>query len=460
MTAFKKVSRLLILLIFLANSIFGQQTYQLAQLVNAAIKYYPVIKQKEALYNASIASAREVQHSFLPQIKISDQLNYGTDNSIAGSFFPLGITPSTSGGLRSVNNNQPVLGTAGVIYGEYEFYNFGLNKSKVNTAKSIANLQLSDLQKDQYILTLQVAKLYMSLMQVQFKLQADQQNVNRYDSIFKVIRAITLSGLKPGADTSLAKAELSKAQISLNNIKGNLLQLKEQLFLLTGLPSSQIEIEIGKFLSIKIPEISNNQIDNSVNPLLDYYDKKKRVFKDNEQVIKKTYLPKFYLEGSYWARGSSIQYNDAYKNFNTGFDFQRTNYLLGVAVTYNLFNTVYKNDKLKINKYQLAASDFEYLQQENQIHSAIVQANNAIATSKLNMQELPTQVKSANDTYLQKMAQYRAGVINLIDLTNAAFVLYRSQIDWLETVNQYYNALLDQATAKGNLNEFIKNFKY
>ena len=58
------------------------------------------------------------------------------------------------------------------------------------------------------------------------------------------------------------------------------------------------------------------------------------------------------------------------------------------------------------------------------------------------------------------MAQYRAGVINLIDLTNAAFVLYRSQIDWLETVNQYYNALLDQATAKGNLNEFIKNFKY
>ena len=72
MTTFKKISRLLILLIFLSNSIFGQQTYQLAQLVNAALKFYPVIKQKEALYNASIASAREVQHSFLPQIKISD----------------------------------------------------------------------------------------------------------------------------------------------------------------------------------------------------------------------------------------------------------------------------------------------------------------------------------------------------------------------------------------------------
>ena len=80
--------------------------------------------------------------------------------------------------------------------------------------------------------------------------------------------------------------------------------------------------------------------------------------------------------------------------------------------------------------------------------------------TKLNLRELPTQVKSATDTYLQKIAQYRAGVISLIDLTNAAFVLYRSQIDWLETINDFYNAALDKATANGDLTDFVKNFKY
>ena len=460
MTPFSLGGRLSIILVFVAASVFGQQNYQLSQLVDAAIKYYPGIKQKEALYQASNVSVIDVKHSFLPQVKLSDQVNIGTDNSIAGSVFPLGITPSTSGGVRASNNMQSVLGSAGVVYAEYELYNFGLNKHKLLEAKSIANLQLSDLQRDKYLLSLQVAKLYLSLMQVQFKLQADKQNVNRYDSIFKVIKAITISGLKPGADTSLAKAELSKAQITLNNTQGVLLQLKEQLSLYTGIPANQIVIDNGKFLSFQIPDISKSLNDNVSNPLVEYYKKKRDVFILNDQVIKRTYLPKISLEGSYWARGSSIQYNDLYKSFNTGFDFQRTNYLLGVSVSYNLLNGLYRSDKLRINRYQTQAVDFEVKQQENQMTSALTQSNNALLTTKLNLQEIPIQVKSANDTYLQKIAQYRAGVISLIDLTNASFVLYRSQMDWLESLNDFYNAELDKATAEGSLTDFIKNFKY
>ena len=297
-------------------------------------------------------------------------------------------------------------------------------------------------------------------MQVQYKLQADRQNVNRYDSIFNVIKAITLSGLRPGADTSLAKAELSKAHISFNNTQLYLLQLKEQLFLFTGIPSDQILIENANYVSFQIPDFANVYNENSINPLIDYYNKKHSVNISNEQVIKKSYLPKLSFEGSYWARGSSIQYNDAYKSLNTGFDMQRTNYLVGVAISYNLLNGLYRKDKLKINRYQTQASDFELEQQKNQIHSALIQANIAMNVTKLNLRELPTQVKSATDTYLQKIAQYRAGVISLIDLTNAAFVLYRSQIDWLETINDFYNAALDKATANGDLTDFVKNFKY
>ena len=460
MTALYLRIRLSFIFIFAASSLFGQQNYQLSQLVDAAIKYYPILKQKEALFQASKASVNEVQHSFLPQVKLSDQLNIGTDNSIAGSFFPLGITPSTSGGIRASNKNQSTLGTVGVVYAEYELYNFGLNKSKLLAAKSIADLQLSDLQREQYLLSLQVAKLYLNIMQVQYKLQADRQNVNRYDSIFNVIKAITLSGLRPGADTSLAKAELSKAHISFNNTQLYLLQLKEQLFLFTGIPSDQILIENANYVSFQIPDFANVYNENSINPLIDYYNKKHSVNISNEQVIKKSYLPKLSFEGSYWARGSSIQYNDAYKSLNTGFDMQRTNYLVGVAISYNLLNGLYRKDKLKINRYQTQASDFELEQQKNQIHSALIQANIAMNVTKLNLRELPTQVKSATDTYLQKIAQYRAGVISLIDLTNAAFVLYRSQIDWLETINDFYNAALDKATANGDLTDFVKNFKY
>jgi outer membrane protein TolC len=460
MTAFAIKGRLAIILLFVAASVFGQQNFQLSQLVDAAFKYYPIIKQKEALYKASNASLNELKHSFLPQIKLSDQINFGTDNSISGSMFPLGITPSSSGGIRASNNMQSVLGSAGVVYAEYELYNFGANKYKVSEARSTSNLQLSELQRDKYLLSLQVAKLYLTLIQIQLKLQVDNQNVNRYDSIFKVIRAITISGLKPGADSSLAKAELSKAKISLNNTKRIYSQLKEQLFLYTGIPPDQIAIENSKFLSFQIPEIDNSLTDIISNPVIEYYKNKRNVLILNNQVINRTYLPKVSIEGSYWARGSSIQYNDMYTSLRNGFDFQRTNYLIGVSVSYNLLNVLYRRDKLKTNKYQKEAVDYEIIQQENQMKSALAQSIISIGTSKLNLHELPVQIKSANDTYLQKIAQYRAGVISLIDLTNASFVLYRSHMDWLETLNDFYNAALDKATAEGNLNDFIKNFKF
>ena len=46
------------------------------------------------------ANITDIRHSFLPQLKFSEQLNMGSANSLEGSFFTFGITPSTSGSIR------------------------------------------------------------------------------------------------------------------------------------------------------------------------------------------------------------------------------------------------------------------------------------------------------------------------------------------------------------------------
>jgi outer membrane protein len=179
----------------------------------------------------------------------------------------------------------------------------------------------------------------------------------------------------------------------------------------------------------------------------------------NENLIKKSYLPKILLAGSSWARGSSIQYSDQYKSLANGLGYQRFNYALGIAFTYNLFNGIYKKDKLAINRYQLQASEYELQQQKLALNSSVNQANNALQTTMDNLRELPVQLKSAEDTYQQKLAQYKAGLISLIDLTNASFVLYRSQTDYIETLNDWYLAQLDKAASTGNLIPFIQTIK-
>ncbi len=450
-----------ILLLLQGSLIFAQtKTYSLLNLIDSAQHYFPVLMEKSALIEAGKATITDTKHSFLPQLKFSEQLNVGSANSVAGSFFTFGITPSTSGSIRAENNLEAVSGNVAVLYSEYELANFGLNHAKLNTAKAYLSLQQTDLQKEQYLLDRTIARLYFNILRNQYRLGADQQNIERYQSIFTVIQALTLSGIKAGSDSSLAKAELSRTRISYNQTLGAINQLKEQLAYLTGIPAKGLTLDSLAINAInKKPVATDFVIDTTNNPLVDYYVKKRDIVLATQNLIRKSYLPKILLAASSWARGSSIQYSDQYKSLANGLGYQRFNYAVGVAFTYNLFNGIYKKDKLAINRYQLQASNFELQQQKLALSSAVNQANNALQTAMDNLIELPVQLQSAEDTYQQKLAQYKAGLISLIDLTNASFVLYRSQTDYIETLNDWYLAQLDKAASTGNLLPFIQTIK-
>lgn len=435
----------------------AQQYYHLKDLVAAAKTYLPVLKQKEAVLNASKAAVTDTKHSMLPQLRFSEQLNIASDNSLAGSFFTYGITPSTSAGVRAENTLQAATGNVAVLYGEYELFNFGLNDAKLKYAKSFVQLQQSDLEKEQYILQLETARLYFNILKYQQRLNADRQNIERYQNIFTVIHALTASGLKAGADSSMAKAELSKTRISYNQTEGRIAQLKEQLSFLTGIPPAGLLIDTAGIRAMREQSLPDDmQIDTLNNPLLNYYASRQQVFSANEDLIRKSYRPKIMLSGATWARGSSIQFPDQFKSLETGLGYQRFNYALGVAFTYNLFNGIYRKDKLAINRYQSEAAGFELQQQKAVLQSASRQAENVLHTTKANLDELPIQLRSATDTYQQKLAQYKAGIISLIDLTNASFVLYRSQTDYIETLSDWYLGQLDRSAAAGTLSSFIQ----
>jgi outer membrane protein TolC len=451
---------LMVVLLTAVSSMPAQTIYRIPDLVAAAVQHMPLLQQKQAQLSSAKAAVTDTRHSFLPQVKLAEQLTVGTDNSIAGSVFPLGITPSTSGGIRASNDMQAASGNSAVMYGEYELYNFGLNQAKLATAGSYVHLQEADLLKEQYLIKLDITRLYFGLLKTQYRLLADQQNVNRYDSIFQVILALTRSGIRAGSDSSLAKAELSKARISLQQTKGAVAQYKEQLAYYTGITASELRVDSlpAKFrLQQPVPVLL--QTDSTANPLIDYYAKKRDVFASYDQLIRTSYRPKLMLAGSVWARGSSIQYSDNYKSLSEGLGYQRFNYAAGIAFTYSLFNGIHKRDKLAINRFDTQAAERELNQQQLALQNAQNRADQQLLTATANLAELPVQLQSAGDTYRQKLAQYKAGLISLIDLTNASFVLYRSQTDFIETLGDWYLAGLDKSAAAGTLDSFLQQIK-
>jgi outer membrane protein TolC len=114
---------------------------------------------------------------------------------------------------------------------------------------------------------------------------------------------------------------------------------------------------------------------------------------------------------------------------------------------------------LKITRYQIPASEYQIQNQQLNLKIGLNQADASLQTSDLNLLELPSQLKAAQDIYQQKLAQYKAGIISLIDLTNASFVLYRSQTDYLDVVTDWYLAQLGKAAFAGSLDQFIQTIK-
>jgi outer membrane protein TolC len=182
-------------------------------------------------------------------------------------------------------------------------------------------------------------------------------------------------------------------------------------------------------------------------------------YASDEKRISRSFQPMVSLVGTAWTRASSITPELDYKSLGTGLGVQRYNYLAGISLQYDLFNGLHKKDRLEIIHFQQQAGIYQLQQQELALQSASNQADLAIQTAEANLRELPVQINAAKDTYNQKLSQYKAGIISLIDLTNAAFVLYRSQNDYTETLTDWYLAHLDKAYAVGGLDHFIQIIK-
>ena len=455
-----------ILPMLLACSVSAQRatTYTLSELVDSANRHLPLLLEKQALVQSAQAGIKEARDAFLPQVNAVEELSAGSANDLEGPFLTIpGVIHPIGGGINATSNYQAVTGNMASLYGQYELVNFGLRGAKVASAKAFAGFTQADLEKERYQVKWDIARIYFAIRKNRNQLAVDSEDIRRYQSMYEVSRALTGSGVNPGVDSSLARAGLSRTRINYNEAMGALRRLQLQLGYLTGIEAPEIPVDTAIRASEREVGLRGDGTGDTAavrtNPLADYYAKEKLQYSAEQELARKSYLPKIILAGGGWARGSSIQYQNDYKSPAEGLGYQRLNYLGGIGITYDLFNGIHKRDRVSVLNGQLAAADYALQQQELSLRNQELQADESIRTAKDNLGELPLQLKAATDAYNQKLAQYKAGVINLVDLANAGFELFSAQSDYITTMNEWYTASLDKAAAAGRLDQFIQTVK-
>jgi len=453
-----------------AATVLAQQApvYSLGALADSACHHLPLLLQKQALVSSADAGITDARHAYLPKLNVVEELSIGSANDLAGPFLPApGVLHAISGGITGKNTYQSVAGNLASLYGEYELVDFGLRGARVANARAFAALKRADLSKELYLVKWQIGKLYFEIRKGYHQLEVDAEDVRRNQAIYTISSALTGTGINPGVDSSLAKAGLSKTRVTYNQTEGKLRQLLQQMAYLTGVGRPSISLDTSEAtmsgasrgmttagLSILMDSAGNGE-----HPLTSYFIREQEQRKTESTLIGKSYLPKIILGAGGWARGSSIQYNNDYRPLGEGLGYQRLNYMAGVGITYDLFNGTRRKDRLAIAGYQQTAADFGLQQETLMLQNTALQADEALRTAEKNLAELPVQVQAAREAYGQKLAQYKAGIINLVDLTNASFLLYQAQSDYIETLNGWRMASLDKAAATGNLDSFIQSVK-
>jgi outer membrane protein TolC len=442
-------------------------TYSLPALIDLAQHHLPVLRQKQALVDAAKAGIRDAKDAYLPSSWLGDEVLVSSDNSLPGSYYSFGLIPSVSSGINPANNTQAAGGNMAFLFNEYDLVTFGLKRATIRRAEAGEHLSQSDLDRELYLMKWQIARLYLHIRKSQLQLGIDSENVNRYSELYTVIQAVTRSGIKPGADSALAMAELSGARTAYNNTYGHGRQLYEDLSYFTGLPSGGIIVDTSRIrdnLGAKRvdgagPGLPAPDSARTPNPLTDYFVREQELYRETENLVRKSYLPRIMLTGVTWARGSSIDYQGKYGAVTDGWGYQRYNYLAGLTITYNLFDLVHRRDKEAIARNETAASEYGLQQEQLELQNVGSKADQGILTALKDLAELPIQIAAAQDAFSQKTAQYKAGIINLVELAEASFVLYRAQSDYVSAISDWLSYNLDRAAANGNVDLFIQTIQ-
>jgi len=455
---------LLTLTFFEARS--QQKVLGLKEAEQIALANYGSIKAKTNQLNASKAYLTETKTEQLPDVNISAQQDYGTVNSQFGPLYGYkGLSVASSGPVTNTQNWNAAFGSLYLSNISWDFFSFGKAVEKVKVQKTTVNLNETDLAQEQFQHQVRVASTYLNLLAAQQLSKAQEDNLNRAIDLQKVVVARVKNGLNPGVDSSQANAEVSNARIALTNAKETEEEQSNQLAQFLGIPPQSFNLDSTFVTKPPANADPQAQVNLADHPLLRFYQNRINVSDELAKYLNTFSYPTFTFFGVYQGRGTgfnggygSSNLSDYSSSYGAGADPTRFNYLFGVGLVWNITNPFRVHYQVKSQKFTSAQYQDEYNLVSQQLSDQQVLAETRINNAMKNFRESPEEVRAATDAYRQKYALYQNGLANIVDFTQALYVLNRAEVDNYIVKNNVWQALLYKAAATGDFGIFINNF--
>jgi len=443
----------------------GQKLLTIKDAEQLALANYGTIKAKANQLNASKAYLTETKTEQLPDVNLSAQQDYGTVNGQNGPLYGYrGLSVASSGPALAKQNWNSAFGSLYLANVSWDFFSFGKAREKVQVQKSAVSRDETDLVQEQFQHQIRVASTYLNLLAAQQLAKASEDNLQRAIDLQKVVIARVKNGLNAGVDSSQANAEVSNARIALTNSRQTVQDQSNQLAIYLGIPSQDFELDSAFITKPPVNADPESKISTENHPILQFYQNQINVSNELAKYYSTFSYPTFSFFGTYQGRGSGFKadygtnLNDYNSSYGAGADPTRYNYLVGIGMVWNITSPLRVHYQVKSQKYTSAQFKDEYDLVNQQLIAQQALAETRISNALKNYNEVPEEIKAATDAYHQKYALYKNGLANIVDFTQALYVVNRAEVDKDIAQNNVWQAILFKAAATGDFGIFINNF--
>jgi outer membrane protein len=298
------------------------------------------------------------------------------------------------------------------------------------------------------------ADAYLTLVAAQETVRAAQAGVDRADVIARTITAQVNAQLRPGADQSRAEAELAAARTQLIQAQQAVEIARATLGQFTGIEPPRITVVTGGLVQLP-PEQTPTPLNTAANPFEIEQNGVVEQSRAQLRVLERSYFPRFYLQGSAYARGTGAETDGVRLGGVNGLGPTVQDYALGFTVTFPALDL----PSLRAREAAQSANIRSQTARAEQIAVDLrAQWNRAVAGldgARRIAVNTPVEVSAARSATQQATARYQAGLGNIDDVAEAQRLLTNAEIDDVLARLSVWRGLLGIATAAGDIQPFV-----
>jgi len=436
---------------------FSQNTAPLTleRAVAQAIEHYPSVRASQEQVSAAAAGIRLARTAYLPRVDATAGINRATRNNTFGLLLSSQVIAPISGPVLGTNDLKSVWGSTAGFLVSWEPFDFGLRQSNVAIAEAAKARAQAGVARTEFEMGTVTADTFLTLVAAQETVRAGQASVERANILFKIVDALVRAELRPGAESSRARAEEAAARTQLIRAEQAVAEAQAALAQLLGIDPAQLAVLPGKLLQPPPSDAAGTQ-QLAGNPAAQEQGAAIEEARARLKSLERSYYPRFNVQGAAYARGSGALPNGAALGGVNGLGPTVQNWGLGFTASFPLFELPALHARQAAQSAAIRTEKSRYDQVLSELTGRVNIAKASLEGARRVAENTPVATEAARAAVQQATARYQAGLGNVVDVAEAQRLLTQSEIDDALARLSVWRAKLALAAAGGDLQPFLK----